>query len=314
MKGLQETLDICDGQHGVAARRQLREAGVDARAEARMVSAGLLTRLSPRVVRAAASPRTDLQRLSAAALDAGPGAHLCDDTAAALWGVPGSGLAGPIRLARRHGTAAARCDLGAVTTWRSLEPHHTTLVWGIPIVTLPVTVLRLAATLRWERFERVADTVCGRAPRVLDALHELLPELAASGRNGITALRQFLDQRPPGYQGPHTNLEARVIQILSQAGEPPLECQADLGGHSWIGRVDFYDPQVPFVLEVNGDAFHGMPTQVAHDRHRAAKLEAGGFGPVVSVGESSVWHRPWEVVDLVRAARRGSLIAQVPRF
>lgn len=305
MLGLEMVLKICDEQHGVAARRQLRDAGVDRRAEARLASAGFLTRMSGRVVRALGSPQTDVQRVMAAALDAGDAAYVCDETAAALWGVPGFGLSGPVSVVRRRGTASVRSELAHVSTWSTLEPHHTTFLWGVPTITLPLTLLRIAALVRWERFERVADTVCGRAPRVLDALHELVPELARSGRNGIVPLKLFLQTRPPGYLGPHTNLEARVNQILRQAGEEPLEHQADLGGHSWVGRVDLLDRRTPFVLEVNGDAFHGMPTQVTHDLHRAALLEAAGFGPVIAIPESMVWQRPWQVVELVREARRG---------
>lgn len=296
---------LADEQHGVVGRQQLRDAGIDRRAEARMVASGMLERLSPRVVRVRAAPQTDLQPVMAASLDAGAGSAAADFTAAALWGVPGIGLSGDILLVRQRGSGDLRTGLARVSTWRWLAPHHTTLVWGIPTLTLPVTLLRLGWLMRWERFERVADSVCGRAPRVLDALHQLLPEVAASGRNGVTAIRQFLETRPAGYQGPHTNLEARVNQVLRNAGERPLEHQVDLGGHSWIGRVDLLDRAVPFVLEVNGDAFHGMPTQVAHDRSRAARLEAAGFGPVIPIPESMVWQRPWELVAIVRAARRG---------
>lgn len=306
MKGLETIWKIADTQHGVVGGAQLRQAGVDHRAVARMVAAGLLIRLSRRVCRVSGIAPTDVQRVMAAALDAGPGTFVCDESAAALWGVPGVGMAGPVRVARLRGTASTRSELAVVSTWRRLEPHHTTLVWGVPTLSLPVTLFRLGALMRWERFERIADTVCGRSPRVLDALHELLPELAASGRNGVNAMRQFLETRPPGYQGPHTNLEARVNQILRDAGERPLEHQVDLGGHSWIGRVDLLDREVPFVLEVNGDAFHGMPTQIVHDRDRAGRLEAAGLGPVIPIPESDVWQRPWRLVEVVRGARRGS--------
>lgn len=296
---------LADQQHGVIARRQLRDAGVERAAEARLVASGMIERLTERVIRVRGVPQTDLQAVMAATLDAGDASAAADLTSAAIWGVPGTGLSGDIAIVRQRGSGTLRSELARVSTWRWLGPHHTTLVWGIPTLTLPVTLFRLGWLMRWERFERVADTVCGRAPRVLDALHQLLPELAASGRNGVTAMRQFLETRPPGYQGPHTNLEARVNQVLRSAGERPLEHQVDLGGHSWLARVDLLDREVPFVLEINGDAFHGMPTQVAHDRDRAARLEAAGFGPVIPIPESVVWQRPWELLEVVRSARQG---------
>ena len=51
----------------------------------------------------------------------------------------------------------------------------------------------------------------------------------------------LLLKRPVGYRPPESGLEARFMQILADAGEPPLERQVDLGGHDWIGRVDFLD-------------------------------------------------------------------------
>lgn len=296
---------IVDGQHGVAARRQLRCAGVSRAVEARLVTAGMLEPLSSRVVRARGVPRTDVQGVMAATLDAGAGSVAADLTAAALWSVPGIGFSREVTLVRQRGSGTSRSELARVGTWSRLPPEHTTMVCGVPTLTLPLTLFRLGALLPWPRFERLADTVCGRAPRVLEALHCLLPGLAASGRNGVTAMRQFLDTRPPGFQGPHSNLEARVRQILRDAGERPLEHQVDLGGHSWIGRVDLFDRQVPFVLEVNSDTFHGMPTHRVHDAERAARLEAAGFGPVIEIPESTVWNQPWELVETVRQARSG---------
>lgn len=297
--------EVADRQHGVIGRRQLREAGVTRAAEMRLVAAGVIEPLSARVVRVRCVARTDVQPVMAATLDAGTGSAAADLTAAGLWRVPGIGLGGEIALVRQRAGGTTRTELARLSTWRWLSPEHTTVLCGVPTLTLPMTLFRLGALLAWERFERIADAVCGRAPRVLDALHELEPTLAASGRNGVTAMRQFLQTRPPGYQGPHSNLEARVSQILRRAGERPLEHQVDLGGHSWIGRVDLYDRETPFVLEINSDTFHGMPTQLAHDAERAARLEAAGFGPVIAIPESMVWHRPWELVEIVRAARRG---------
>ncbi|HEX2701508.1 MAG TPA: hypothetical protein VHM89_15010, partial [Acidimicrobiales bacterium] len=42
-------------------------------------------------------------------------------------------------------------------------------------------------------------------------------------------------------QAPASGLEARFARLLAEAGGAPLEAQVDVGGHEWVGRVDFLD-------------------------------------------------------------------------
>lgn len=303
---MQRLWELADRQHGCASVAQLRSLGFDWHAADRLVQRGTAERLSPRVVRMRGTPMTDATQFVAATLDAGPGSAISHLSAAALWGVPGFGTEVEPTVSRQFDGSRRPQHIGRLIRVRHLPPGHITAVSAIPVLTLPATLYRLAGLVGWERFERAADTVCGRSAGTLAALHEMLPEMAARGRNGITAMRQFLLERPVGHQGTHSSLEARLAQILRDAGEPPLTSQVDLGGHSWIGRVDFFDRLVGLIVEVHSDRFHTTPLAKASDAAREAALREAGFTLVV-VWESDVWTRPWKVLEAVRDGRRVAL-------
>jgi hypothetical protein len=100
-----------------------------------------------------------------------------------------------------------------------------------------------------------------------------------------------------------SGLEARVDQILRESGQRPLRRQVDAGDdHGWIGRVDFADDEVPFLLEVQSERFHKSLVDARSDEDRLARLEAAGF-EVATVTDIDVWHRAWRVVQTVRDGR-----------
>ena len=67
----------------------------------------------------------------------------------------------------------------------------------------------------------------------------------------------------------------------------------------WTGRVDFRHDTVPFVLEVQSEAFHSALTDVEHDERRHQRLVADGF-TYREVWDTAVWAQPNVVVDTVR--------------
>jgi very-short-patch-repair endonuclease len=57
------------------------------------------------------------------------------------------------------------------------------------------------------------------------------------------------------------------------------------------------------VVEVQSELYHSALTDRVADAARVAALRSAGF-EVVEVSEEQVWHRPAEVVQAVREARR----------
>jgi very-short-patch-repair endonuclease len=70
-----------------------------------------------------------------------------------------------------------------------------------------------------------------------------------------------------------------------------------------VGRVDFRDAHLPLIVEVQSEHYHSALVDREHDARRLAALRDAGF-VVVEVSEEQVWHRPAEVVEAVRSARR----------
>ena len=236
------------------------------------------------------------------ALDAGPGAVVSHRSAAALWHLPGFGF-GQVEVSLARGRAAPRPTWARLHRPTVLAPSHVTQRHGLPVTTLARTLLDLAGDLHPARLALLVDRVTAKSPAILAALHGVLVDLGVNGRPGVSALRAVLEDRPVGYVAPASGLEARFERVLAAAGEPPLERQVDLGGHEWVGRVDFLDRALRVVVEVDSDLHHTSLLDRVHDRSRDERLRGAGWHTVVRVTEEEVWRRPERAVQKVRDAR-----------
>jgi len=293
---------VAEVQYGLVARRQARALGA--------VRSGVRSRLlgpdwelpTPRVLRLVGSARSIRQQLMLGVLDAGPSAVVSHGSAAALWRLPGFSLT-TVEVSRPRSRSSCATAVAVAHHPRLFLPSHVTERHGIPVTTLSRTMFDVAGRLHPARLERLIDTVVSRSPSALAALHALLAESAASGRDGVAAMRSVLGSRPEGYVATASGLEARFARILAEAGEAPLERQVDVGGHEWVGRVDFLDRPLRIVVEVDSEIHHTSPLDRAHDQRRDAALRKAGYH-IVRVTEDDVWRHPDVALTQVREARR----------
>ena len=289
-----------EAQHGTVARWQLAASGMTWREVDRLVRGGVLEVVTRRVLRARGAPRTAEQDLMIAVLDAGPGGAASRRSAAWLWGVPGfpPGTGDVVR----DRSLTSRATSGS--HWPLLLPsHHLTVVRGIPVTTLARTIFDLAAMPKYAwRIGAIIDSIDGKSPSLLVALHTLLPEMAKRGRTGTVALREALSTRPAD-RVRLTGLERRFEHILRSAGVSLPRRQVDLGGHSWIGRVDYFDDEIKVIYEIDSIAHHTSLTDRVHDDRRDAAAIEAGFAEVVRIPEEHVWYDPSLVLSAVRHAR-----------
>jgi hypothetical protein len=293
---------LAERQHAMVALDQARVLGSRAELYHRVHSSGW-TLETPRVMRLVGAPRSPEQPLMAATLDGGTGTAAAYDAAAAMWRLPGFWL-GAIELSRQRGVRSRPPSTGRLHLPRYLPDSHLTVVRGVPVTTLPRTIFDLAGRLHPARTERIVASVIGRSPGTLRVLHRMLPELAEHGRNGIVVMRDILERNPIGCVVEETGLERRVNHILREGGEPGLIPQVNMGGHEWIGRVDFRDPIASIVLwEVDSQLHHSSPLDIANDAARDEAMRAIGL-VVKRIAEEHVWYQPWRVLATVRAVRR----------
>ncbi len=103
-----------------------------------------------------------------------------------------------------------------------------------------------------------------------------------------------------------SGLEARAIALLEEAGIF-ADRQVDLGGESWIGRVDLRVEEAPVVVEVDSAVHHTSPSDRERDRRRDEQLAELGL-TVVRVTEEDVFLRPWavplRVAEAIAASRQ----------
>lgn len=298
----EEVLRSAEAQHGLVLPSQVQAAGMTRSARRHAVASGRLERVTARVLRLPGAPCTDRQRVLAGVLDSGPVAGATGPTASALWGLPGYRLV-PTHVARPAGRGGRRSGLAIVHQVAGLADRHLTAIDGIPCLRPEVLVLHLCAMPHPERAASALDNLWRRRLVSGRSLRATLDDLAASGRNGVTVMRELLDQRGDDYVPPASNLERRFETVLERAGEPTMRRQVDSGGDRWVGRVDFRDRRRPLIVEVQSETYHSALVDKAHDRQRRAALEDAGF-VVLEVTDEQVWYRPEEVVTAVREARR----------
>lgn len=291
-------------QHGVIARYQLLEQGWDRPEVSRLCSHHGWEPASSRVLRRQGSPDTRSQRVSAAVLDAGPGAYLSHESAAAWLGHRGCRLERPVHVVTARHTRRSS-PLARVHTVRFIDIRWVTDLGGVSVVRPELVALQLFAMHRYPRAERIVDSLWSQGLVSGASIAALLADMGARGRNGTAGLRHYFDERGVSYAPPDSGLESRTQQILDDAGIQ-VRRQVDVGAERhWTGRVDFVVVGTPVIIEVQSELYHSSMSDRAHDDRRIRELESGGF-VVVELTNEMVWSDPHRVVTLVREGIRRS--------
>ena len=215
-----------------------------------------------------------LSRWMASVLAGGPGAVLSHRSAAELWGLL-DGFTGPIHLTvpcRRRARRGIRLHRS------SLPEDEMTEFEGIPVSTVPRTVLDCSEALSERRVERLineADVL-----RLHDRLS--IPDLLQRypRRSGTRALRKALEQRNAGSTRTRSELEERFLELVDEIGLPRPEINAAL--HlSGIGiEVDALWRAERVAVELDSRQFHDTPLAFERDRRRDRRLVAAGWRPL----------------------------------
>lgn len=286
---------------GLVPRFAAREEGIDPEALERRVDAGVLGVLSPRVLRHLAVTPTDEQRVLAGTLDVAGGAFASFEAGAWHWGFPGFWLKGVEVTARR--TQFRTSTLAYVHRPVKLLDHHVTVVRGVPVTSVARTIWDLSAVIHPKRLERLIDNVCTRSPEILVQLHRMLRELGGRGVTGTVLMRELLQSRPVGVRVAPSGFQARFEEVMAGAGITGLRREVDVGGHSWIGRVDYRCEVTGALVEVDSALHHTSPSDVVADAARDAAALAAGFPEVVRIVAEELYPRPWIAVEAIQDLR-----------
>jgi very-short-patch-repair endonuclease len=258
--------ELAARQHNVIDTRDLRALGADRSAVARRVADRRLRRLHRGVY---AVGRVDQKgRWLAAVRAVGTDAVLSHRDAAALHGLRRCDR----RLVEVTTTSHLRSRPGiAVHQARVLDPRDRNTIAGIPVTSIPRTLLDLAAVVDRIPLRRAFEEA--ERLRVLDtrALQDLLDR--SNGHRGVSALGALLAHDPAPTTESKSELEARFMDVIRDHDLPVPQLNVLVEGH----LVDAYWPAARLVIELQGYQFHSHRTAFERDHAKLARLKLAGF-------------------------------------
>ena len=255
-------------QHGVVSIEQLKKVGYSTSAVGRLAEARRLHSLD-RSVYAVGHTRLSLEgRCFAAVFACGPGAVLSHHSAAwlhglARWSPAPFHVTGPVARRPRLPVRIHRA--------RRLLDADRNHVEGIPVTTLPRTLLDLAAAVKFEQLEKLVERSEEREVFDLRAVEELLARTV--GHHGHARLRRAIALYKPS-SFTRSGLEKRFLQLVIAAGLP--QPRSNYVEHGF--ELDCYWPEYRFVVELDVFETHGTRAAFERDRKRQEDLLLLGIG------------------------------------
>jgi predicted transcriptional regulator of viral defense system len=200
----------------------------------------------------------------AAVLAAGEGAALSHEAAARHWNIwrrkpDRIDVIAPGQRRSRDGVTIHRC--------RTLDPGDVTRYRGIPITTVPRTLVDLATTLTAHQLANVIHEAAFRNRFSAESTREAIKR--ARGRD-LTNLHAALHAHASGSAGTRSDLEDRFLAEIAERAEPRVNTRVE-------GiEVDFYWPDQSLVVEIDGPG-HERPRTKAEDAQRDDALRRAGI-------------------------------------
>jgi hypothetical protein len=241
--------------HGVVTREQLLSAGVTRERIDGRLRKGALIREHRGVYRVGHRARSVEARYLAAVLACGDRALLSGRAAGWLYEI----LRG--RVPPPEVTAPTERRLKGVRTKRSrgIETKDATTWKGIPVTTVPRTLVDLSSLLSLDALARAcheAGVKYGTTPRHIEAVLARRPNSPGAGK-----LRRVMWGDVPVAL---SELERRFHQLLEQAGLPLPQTNRPAGGR----RVDCRWPEARLTVELDGYRYHSSRHAWEQDRRR----------------------------------------------
>lgn len=284
MRSHHEVAKLAKAQHGVVTAAQLQALGFSTSAVGRASKAGRLHRVHRAVYAVGHARLTRHGRCLAAVLACGEGAVLSHQAAAWLLGLQRwcpkvADVTVPRRGKNRRGIRVHRAP--------ALDTRLTTRVEGIPVTTLPKTLLDLAASGSSRELSNAVDKA-KRLDRLsladIDAMLERQPG-AAGSRALAKALALY---RQPVFD--RARSELLFLDLVKKAGLPlPIL-------NTWVDKfeIDAYWEAERFAVEVDGWETHGTRQAFEDDRVRIEEMKLAGID-TIRISARRIELKPQEV-------------------
>jgi very-short-patch-repair endonuclease len=256
-------------QHGVVRRAQLVSLGLGSDAIDHRLRTGRLLLVHRGVYAVGHNRISGTGWYMAGVLAVGAEAVLSHRSAADLWGIR--------RTSRRRVDVTVDRRLPSrpeiETCWAALPPDETTTTEGIPITTVPRTLLDLAAVVDRATLERAIEQA--EAQRLTDplSLDEILERYP--GRRGT---RKLVAIRTKDLRGiTRSELEERFLALLDEAVLPRPELNAAIELNGRYIEADCLWRNQRLIVELDSRAWHDTRRAFERDRERDRLLQAAGW-------------------------------------
>ena len=217
--------------------------------------------------------QSKFSRWMAAVLAGGPTSVLSHRSAAELWGLM-TGISGPIHLT----TATWHERKGLLFHRSKLPDDERTEVDGIPVTTVPRTILDCAPSMTERRLERLineADVLRLHDRLSIPTLLHRYPR-----RPGRRELWVALEKRNAGCTRTRTEIEELLVELVDELGLPRPETNVFLEIDGEPFEIDALWRAERLAVELDSRQFHGTPFAFERDRRRDRKLSAAGWRTV----------------------------------
>ncbi len=258
-----ECLQIAARQGGVIRRTQALDAGLTAKMIQSRLSSGRWTVAARGVYRLLDA--RDFRELLHGAVATLPNATVSHHSAARLHGIDTVPRAPATVMV--HSSTTHRFVSVVVRRCFDLAPHHVEEIDGLPVTTLPRTVVDLAAHVSCGHLGRIVDELVVGSRMSIETLAELVDEVARRGKPGSASLREVLTERTDPSWATATELERRGLAMLSDHGLPAPLTQFPV---PWTSgeRFDAAYPERRVAIEWDSRRWHTRVADFEHDRRR----------------------------------------------
>lgn len=291
-----EALRVAASQGGVIRLDQALGYGITNSAISRRVHRGSWQRIARSVYRLIdmQEPR-DLVRAAIAALPQAVASH---ETAAEMHRI--ARLPKGKAVVTVHAKTTHTFPGVTIHRTRDLAESHMTVAEGLPVTTLPRTIVDLSANLHPSHLAAIVDDLVASKRLNLDRLSCLAASVARRGKAGSTTLRSLLNERDDAEISIASRLERRGLTVLLDAGlpRPVLEYPAPWNESR---RIDAAYPDARIGIEWDSMSWHTQVAAFQRDRVRDRLALLEGWR-VFRFTWHDVTERPFDVVATIRTA------------
>lgn len=269
--------ELVRSQYGAVTHSQLEALGVPSRT-VRSWLKGTWRTAHPGVMVNSCVPESFIQQCWAAHLAAGDPSALSHEAAARLHRLKGFGGAGVV-INAPHGDHHRIADTRVHQIADMFRlPHHIIRIGGLPVSSLPRTLVDLGAVAHVARLRAAMDDALDNRKTTVEQIGRVVTDIARKGKRGLRPVARCLARHEPGPSVPRSHLERALVALLKDNGEPLPNFQARLPGRGVIdGLVDCMYEDARLILESDGRRWHARIAALAKDHLRDAEAAAAGY-------------------------------------